>query len=287
MASRKPGQGQVIAVTGTRALELRRRREEEARKRAARAAPHNGRWRPEGSWQGEGLKVALRRIKGLTDNDVLAVPLRFQVPPIGELGREWNYEWSKFTTLRRGERSRPMGRTLQTLDFSTMLLDHWAQEDAMGFVVWPHAPEPQKVLRELRWIMGVARGSDQSSPFRLVISEMAVWDEYLVNGTFVLKRLRATQKQTRGTEYVDLGFEEYDPLEVGKRAQGKPDRWHTLRRGDDLYEIAKKYLRAPSKWRAIASANGIAKSVSPGSETELAKWAKRHNRKRLKIPGNA
>lgn len=286
--ARRPGRGKVVVggISGRGSAAAVAAREQARRREFA----HSGEWRDAGDFEGAGLKVTLRRAKGLTDPRVLKVPLRFQVPPLGDLAREWSYEWAKFTTLRKGERSRPQGSPLQTLDVSTMLMDAVAQSDAMGVVVWPHAPEPQRVLRELRWIMGEAQKS-LATPFRLTISEAAVWDEFLVNGTYVLARVRATQKQTRGTEYVDLGFEQYDRLDAEQRAQGsrrerRQDQWHRLRAGDDLYEIAKRYLRAPSKWEVIAKANGIPRSVAPGSEANLAAWARRHDRRALKIPGD-
>jgi hypothetical protein len=280
----RPGQGHVVARVISNTLVGA---DKAGGTQQGPDAAHSGAWRPNMDFEGEGLKVTMRRAKGLTPPGILAVPMRLQVPPLGDLSREWSFEYAKFTTLRKGERSRPQGPPLQTLSISTMLMDAVAQDDAMGFVVWPHAPDPQRVLRELRWIMGEARGSTPA-PFRLTISEMAVWDEFLTNGTYVLTRVAATQKQTRGTEYVDLGFEEYDPLDAGQKAQGKDkaDLWHKLKPGDELYELAKHYGRSPSKWRAIAKANGINSSVDPGSPANLAAWAKRNNRKALKIPGS-
>lgn len=257
--------------------------------RRRRNPQHTGEWRPDADFEKvDGLKVTLRRERGLTRVDCLKVPLRLQVPPIGDFNREYGYEWSKFTTLRMGERSRPQGPTLMTLQIDTMLLDGPAQDDAGFPVAWPHAPAPQRIIRELRWIMGKGPKATPN-PFQLTISQASVWPgEWLVNGIFKLTRVSATQKPGEvGTEYISLSFEEEDPLELGRKQRTRPEdttRTHTHKPGaDNLYRLAKRYYRAPSLWRAIGKKNGIA-GVSPGSIPELDRWMKKHKKKKLTIP---
>lgn len=248
---------------------------------------HSGLWRTDRGFEHvEGLKITMRHARGVTADEVLMVPLRFQVPPIGDFTRQWAFNWAKFTTLRRGEKSRPQGPTLDALTIDTMLLDGVAQDDAGFSVVWPHQPNPQRLLRELRWIMGKTEGST-AQPFFLTITQPAVWDAPLVSGIYVLSTLTATQKAGEvGTEYVTLSFEEYDEFEVNRRRRGaRADKKHThrLADGDTLYGLARRYWRAPSLWRFIADANGI-KRVSPHDADELKKWAAKHHRKTLEVP---
>jgi hypothetical protein len=244
----------------------------------------SGTYRPRKRFEGtEGLQVTLRRVKGVTRNGALLVPFRFQVPPINEFARQWHHEWTKYGTLRMGERARPQGTTLKSLPFSTIFLDPPAQDD-VSFVIWDGAPEPQKLIDELAWLM------EHAVVFRLVIAQPAVWGkDRLVNRLAYLSDMQATQKNGEvGSEYLDLVFDQWKEAEADRRRRRPRDedktRKHKLRAGkDDLYEIAKRYYKQPSAWRKIAKANGI-KGVSPGSEAELTKWAKKHRKKTLKIP---
>jgi hypothetical protein len=257
-------------------------------KQARRIMALTGEWRPNTPFStDDGLKVTLAREPGLTPDDRLLVPMRFQCPITGDFARDWTFEWAKFQTLRLGERSIPQGRPLRSFPFSTMLMNDDAAATA-DFVVWDGAADPQAVIRELAAVLGDDQAAGDESarpaPFRLTVSQQALWPGFLVNTRAVLTTLRATQRGGEpGVEYLDLTFDEYEPLEADRRT-GNTSRRHTLRPGvDDLYEIAKRYLRSPSKWRLIANANGI-KGVSPGSEAELSKWAKKHKKKTLTIP---
>lgn len=275
MSASRPGRG-PIATTGTLAL-----------KRARARRLHDGTWRPDRPFTHEdGLKITLRRAHGITDPGVLRVPLRLQAPVTGDFARDRGHPWSTYDTLRAGERSRPMGPKLLELPISSVLLDGPAQDSSSGLVVWPYAPEPLKVIDELNYIAGM--GSGPATPFRLTINQPAVWgNDPVINMLATLTRVQATQKAGEvGTEYLDLTFLQFSEDELARHRQARADektRYHDLRSGESLYDLARLYYHQPSAWRRIAEANGI-KGVSASSDAELHKWAARHHKRRLRIP---
>lgn len=257
---------------------------------------HTGEWRPDADYRGvPGIKVTLRRARGYTDADVLKVPLRFQTPVTGDLQRHYSVPTSKFQTLRVGSRSRSIGPDLMTLQVSVILFDAAAADDASdNLIAWPHAPHPQRIIRELRWIMGKSPGANpQGNPFRLTLSQFALWPgEWLVNGVFKLTDFTATQKGDGGlgVEYLDLSFEEFDELDVDrKRIPDEKTQTYVFGEtrpvGAGLRDLAQHYYHAPSLWRTIANANGVpVNGLDPDDGTALALWAARHGRKTLRIP---
>lgn len=252
----------------------------------------DGSWRPDAPYNsGDGLKVTLRREPGVTEKGFLRVPFRFQVPPIGDFSRAYKTTYATYGTLRLGKRPRLDGRELDEISFDTMFMDAAAANASSGLVVWNVVQDPQRMIRELRWLMGHI--DDEPRIFRLTISQQAVWgNSPLVNMLAVLTAVSPTQKgDSIGTEYVSLSFMEWpEDLEAarkGQRAAKASATTHTLQKGDTLYEIAKKsHFKRASAWKTIAKANGIT-GVKAGSDEQLAKWAKRHNKKKLKIPAKA
>lgn len=247
----------------------------------------DGSWRPDTPFSSnEGLRVTMRRAAGLTPKGVLHVPLRFQVPPLGDHRRPYRFQWATFDTVSHGQHSRPMGPQLLEIQIDTLLLDRLAAEASSGVVVWDGAPDPQRVIRELRWIAGVddAR-KGPAAPFRLTISQPVVWPDPIVSILAVLTSVEPSLGPGAvGTEALSVAFLEYEELGAGRQRRAvREQRRHDLKASDDLYEISKRYLHTPSGWRKIAQANGI-KGVSPGSEAELAAWAKRHHKDSLVIP---
>lgn len=274
--SSRPRRG-AVAVAGTVAL-----------RRAKAARSKNGRWRPDRPFDhDDGIKITMRRERGVTEGDVLRVPFRFQVPSLGELTRSYRYQWSTYDTLSLGQRSRPIGQQLLELSVNTMLLDDASADAAEGIVVWNGVADPQAMINELRWIMGQAPGSEPQI-FRLVLNQPAVWgDTPLINMLACLTSLDVTEKPDEiGTEYLSATFLQFKEDEVGRkqRPQKHGASKHKLRAGDTLYEIAKKsHFHQPSAWKKIAKANGIT-GVSPNDADELKAWAKRHHKTELKIP---
>lgn len=286
MATR-PHRGQVATWGDTQALILQERAAGLAR--FAPGSGRNGLWRPDDGFQGWfGVRIVMRREHGVTTGDVLRVPFRFQVPTLSDLSRSHQYNWATYDTVRVGQRSRPQGRQLLNLQVDTMLMDGPAADAASGTVIWKGIRAPQRMIQELRWIMGDLPGS-QPQVFRLVLSQPAVWGGHpIVNMLATLTALQPTQRTEEiGTEYISATFLEYPVDEQIARKQRPQShgatRW-TLKRGDTLYEIAKKsHFHRPSAWKLIARANGIT-GVSPSSASELAAWAKKHHKTTIIIP---
>jgi hypothetical protein len=250
----------------------------------------DGRWRPNTPFSSsDGLQVVMRRAVGLTPKGVLLVPLRFQVPPLDQFRRAYRFNWSTFDTVAGGQHSRPMGAQLLELQIDTMLLDRIEQDRSSGVVIWDDAPNPELVLRELRYISGTddaRRG--KAAPFRLVISQPAVWHDPLVNIVATLNNVEPAQHAGEiATEYLSVTFLEYAELAAGSQRRAPHEatsKLYKVKLGtDDLYELAKRFLHRASAWRRIAAANGIV-GVSPGSEAQLAAWMKRHHKTTLIIP---
>lgn len=278
MTASQPGRGQVV---GAKQL---------VASRGFSGSTSDGTWRPDQPFAGEGLKVTLRAAHGVTDPKVLKVPLRFQAPVTDDFSRAFAFPWSTYTTLRAGQRSRPMGADLLSIPVATLLMDGPAQDSSSGVVVWEFAPYPQRVLAELRYIAGLGPAGKRgvATPFRLTINQPSVWgDEPLVNMLAVLTAISATQRAgSVGTEYLDVTFMEFAEDELARQRQPKDAervRYHTLTAGDTLHDLAVRYYHQASAWRHIATANGLT-GVRASSAAELAAWAKKHHKKRLKIP---
>lgn len=251
----------------------------------------NGLWRPNHGFSSKhGVRIVMRREHGVTKGDVLRVPFRFQTPAMNDLDRQYEFNWATYDTIRLGQKSRPDGRQLVSLQVDTMFLDHHAAHASTGTVIWKGRPEPQRLLDELRWIMGYTPGS-QPEIFRLVLSQPAVWGPRpLVNMLAALTNVEPVQRQDEvGTEYLSATFLEYPEDESIRRKQRPVSHGATkwkLKKGDTLYEIAKKsHFHRPSAWKTIAAANGI-KGVSPSSADDLAAWAKKHHKTEISIPAS-
>jgi hypothetical protein len=255
--------------------------------RRPNARTEDGTWRPRTPFRSNvGLRITMSRASGLTPDGVLHIPLRFQVPALNDLRRSYQANWATYDTVSGGQRSRPMGAQLLSLQVDTMLLDHPSATASESVVVWDGAPDPQRVLAELRYIAGVddAR-KGKAAPFRLVIEQPVVWDKPVVTMVATLTTIEPSLPANEiGTEYLSATFLEYAEQSAGQqRRHAKPPQRHTLRRGDTLHELAKRYLHQASAWRQIAKANGIT-GVRPGSASDLAAWAKRHHKTTLVIP---
>lgn len=284
MTTTKPHKGPVDLSNEPASLTI-----EPGRHRAWKGRYKNGLWRPDrGFTKKFGVRIVLRHEKGVTTGDVLRVPMRFQTPSLNQLRREYQFNWATYDTVRLGQKSRPDGRQLLTLDVDTLLMTRDTADASTGVVVWGGRSDPQRMLDELRWIEGYTPGS-QPQVFRMVLSQPEVWGSHaIVNMLAAITGITATQQQDeQGAEYVTISFEEFSANEQLERKQRPVSHGQTtwrLHKGDTLYEIAKKsHWHQPSAWKTIAKANGI-KGVSPSSASDLAAWAKKHHKTTIAIP---
>ena len=94
----------------------------------------------------EGLRVILKRMPGYTPKDLLQQFFYFQVPPLENFKHAHGHDQQSYETLR-GEFSRPGGRRLITIQFTTMVLDwtpEWSLLHGEGY-----QPEPIDITRNL------------------------------------------------------------------------------------------------------------------------------------------
>jgi hypothetical protein len=136
--------------------------------------------------------------------------------------------------------------------------------------------------------MGPVGKRGVATPFRLTINQPAVWgDVPLVNMIAVFTAITATERAgSIGTEYLDVTFLEFAEDELARRRQptaAERVRYHDLMPGDTLHKLAVRYYHQASAWRELRDANGIT-GVRASSAAELAAWAKKHHKKRLKVP---
>lgn len=251
----------------------------------------DGTWRSDRKFRAShGVRIMMRRENGITKGDVLKVPLRFQAPALNNLARTWTFSWATYDTIRVGQRARLDGKQLTVIDVDTILMNWDTADAATSLVVWDDGemPDPQRLLKELRYIEGTEPGS-QAEMFRLVLSDPRNWGPTpLINMISTLTNIQATQNPGEpGTEYVTLSFQQWpedDDIKRKQRPVSHGASSYTLKDGDTLYEIAKNSpFHAASAWQKIAKANGIT-GVSPNSASDLAAWAKKHHKTALQIP---
>lgn len=279
MPTRIPGVGGVQVTGGARAPDPER---DPSRNPSAPTA--SGGWRPDEPFKPvEGVKITIKRARGLTPQGILRVPFRFQSPVTDELRRRWTHDFSTYTTISGGEQARDGGAQLDRLDLATMFVD----ED-YEWTAWNGVIDPQRMLAELRAIQ------DRGAPFRLTLTQSGLWGpKPLVNMVAVLTSIEPTQRGSGnvGTEFTAVSFLAIDHQRIKQKKARRPadrdqDRRHRLQDGDTLYKIARHYFKRTRIWRDIADANGIT-GVSPDDAAELAAWAKRHHRTSLALPALA
>jgi hypothetical protein len=245
----------------------------------ANSTTASGRWRADLPFVAgrEGLRITLKRERGVTPPGFLQVPFRFQAPPLDRWGRTWEFSFDTYTTIAAGEQPRAGGPMLERPTLQTMFLD----ED-LRFMLWNGSLDVQRMLDELKAIL------HRPAPFRLTIGQPGLWGpKPLLSMVAVFTSIQPEQRGGEvGTEYANVEFLQWphDPA-PGRRRPSESDsgRRYTLEDGDTLYTIAKRVYKRASAWGFLASANGIS-GVSPDSASELARWASRHERKTLKVP---
>jgi hypothetical protein len=243
---------------------------------------------------GEGLIVKLKR-SGKTKRGVLKSPYIFQVPPTDELAINNSFAWSNYETVGKGQFTRPQGRQLITVSFTTLVVD-W---DATWTLVKAGAglmsdgrrdrwkPDPQKLTRELRSVLR------SGTPFHLIISQPELWRRPELDIAAVMTSLRTSERAGEvDARYIDVSFTEYRGETVKRRRQGEklPTR-HKIgdappKNPQSLRTLAKHYYNGKSqRWRWIAEANDI-RNFDPDRDVRDLKDRKDRKLKKLVIPAS-
>lgn len=232
---------------------------------------------------GEGMRVLMRRIEGLTAKGLLRKPFLFQCPPTESIRIGYAYNHEEYQTVGSGTFSRPAGRQLYQVAFGTLLVDYkprWSLLDPFDererFV-----PNPLLMRDELVEIL------ESGTPFRLACHQAVYWHgKYDVNWPATLRSLNVDERAGEiGTRYLDVSFTEFRDPTVQRRAKGHARKGppkgggaaghrlpatvelradgsgrgggHAFAGPVTMYSLARYFYGSPSRWRSIAQRNGL------------------------------
>lgn len=200
-----------------------------------------------------GMRVILAPIPGLTKKDIMVDgsgkprSFRFQMPPTESFSRALAHAHSDYDTLRLGQHSRPNGKMLESVRFSTLVVD-W---DA-PWAVYPNTQKFDRTFgsgystyRDEMWNILNITGQleeilDSGTPVRLYAGQPVLWEGgggesgWDVNMPVTLRSLNIEERAGElDARYLDLEFVEYRSLKLNRRRLGKqktkPARGTTLR----------------------------------------------------------
>lgn len=181
---------------------------------------------------GAGLRVTLRRKSGLTRAGHLTIPFHFQCPPSDSFTWEEAYDHQEFQTLRAGTFSRPAGRSLATVTFSTLFVafDAYAADGprmSTSSMNWHHSYgliDPFWMTEEVRSLQRTG------TPFWLYVGQPSVRDEWDVKMLATLRSMRVEERAGEpDAKYADMQFSEYRQVTVSRKSKTRPRSQHRSR----------------------------------------------------------
>lgn len=194
-----------------------------------------------GPWIGSGLRVELKRLRGVTKKGVLDRGFRFQVPPMDSFKREKSVVANDYTTIQRGTFTDLDGMELETISFETLVTIEPAP-----WVITRGMWDPTEVATRLKTIM------ERETPMRLVAWHPGPTVE--VSMPVTLRSLGIEEREP-DSRYLTPSFTEWrDPI-LRRRT---PEHWpkkHKLLPGDTLTNLARSYYHDATFGRVIARAN--------------------------------
>ena len=160
--------------------------------------------------RGQGLRIRMRRVPGMTPKGTLKVPYYFQCPPMDEFSVAYGHQHGKYTTID-GEYSRRGGRNLITTSFRTLIVEYG------GFVV-EHDYDVGKLVDRLQILC------HKGYPFDLLCTH-AYNQEPELHMDAVLETVTVVENANElDARYLDLAFCEYrDPVVKRRRIKGDRD----------------------------------------------------------------
>lgn len=229
--------------------------------------------------EGKGMRVILKRDKGLTPKKLLRDPFYFQLPPLEEFRRQTSYSHSTFETVRRTQHSIPQARQLDRIPFSTAFIDYDPRWATYHYRDEEHPNRPP--ANPLHWSKELRKISDSGAPFKLSVGNPRLWGEWDVKGMLVvITSLEITEKGGEpDARYLTIEFQEYDEPERTKKSHIFPTKVTVFRDGkaqcelghklgdkgaseDDetkhatLTSLSKHFYGSAKHWKEIARANG-------------------------------
>jgi hypothetical protein len=213
--------------------------------------------------QALGLRVILSPIDGVTPASLMKKPFLFQAPPLNDFTEEMAYNHGDYMTAFSGERSRPMGRQLETINLSTLWLDDGSRDHAPDWALVKKAKDPIVVKNQLKALLYAG------SPMWLMIHQMPLWHRYDLKVMVTIRSFTSQEKEGENdARYFNFQFREWRTTDVRTKGQGAtrnrvgPHGTNVTVKNlppnrDTLYELAKYYYGSASQWKVIAKANGL------------------------------
>jgi hypothetical protein len=179
--------------------------------------------RPDDGLAGEGLRVKLDPIPGLTPKRLMPRSgFYFQCPPLEEFSHDHNFSHMDYDTPRRGQFSRKGGRQLRTVSFDTLVVDQGS------FTILGRDIKIEEFVERLVKI------SDRGDPFVLTVAHMmpphgySSWGKTLAGPELqmmaTLRNVTISEKAGEGdARYISVDFVEYREALVQQRKLGEDD----------------------------------------------------------------
>ena len=246
---------------------------------------------------GGGVQVCISKIVGLTNEKIastwLKSPLWFQCPPLEDLPRSYEWSWNDYPTLGGETHSSPAYRQLPTVTFNSLFVDDVEVHREGGHVMaGPNFAVAALSKGDVLKYVAILRDiGDTMTPFALTYGNKRLWGRWEYNRAATLRSFQVSERAGEiDARYFTCAFTEYpDPLPFAAPSPPKPPGsspggrsilWHIssaklpykLR---TLALIAKKYYKAPARWRLIYTASGL-KSVGPNTDLRTSSHAGKH-----------
>lgn len=215
--------------------------------------------------RGRGLSVAFSR-RDETKKGLLGDRFLFQVPPTDSFSFSAAFGHTDYDTVSSGQYSRPGGRQLKQIQFSTLFVDYDPQWAAWHYGVENGLPP----VDPLGWTGELLELVESGSPFDLTVGQPNV------NGAYDIRSLAVTMRNLEVEEragepdarYVNVQLVEWRPISLARRRRGLPATVTLHEKGDratwdagageetlknpSLSRLAKKFYGSPARYRYIA-----------------------------------
>jgi hypothetical protein len=218
---------------------------------------------------GQGQRVVLQRIPGLTARGILERPFLFQCPPLNEFPVQYGWDFIDFDTVGAGYRTRPGSSQLTSVSFDTLFVD---EPVYAHFAINKSVPaNPIELVAELRAI------GDAKTPFQVVAGQPELWGvSYDVNMAATMRSLRSSEQAgERDARYVSVSFTEFPGVtpaaiaasvfQAGKQTDNSAVAVldvNQLGAGTTLRDLSQRYYGTTTLWTVIGKASGIKVAAS-------------------------
>lgn len=239
----------------------------------------------------QGLRVIIAPIKGITPAGLFQHgAFVFQCPPLDSFQEQFAYNHGDFPTAFAGERSRPGGRQLETIQFDTLWLDDGSARHGPAWTIVPKAIDPIAAKNRLKAILYSGK------PFWMMAHQMPVWHKYDLRMMATMRSLTSQEKHgEEDARYFSIQVREWRDASIQDRVMGEGAPHGGGKRGatgavsvralpdtqDSLHKLSKWFYGTTTMATAIAKANGI---KGLGSSESLKVHFAKHPNTKLKLP---